>query len=96
MKRWICLVWAISGWLQAANVGQAPLIFREDWTATPPAIPLSQRDVANPELRVAIHGPGPPLVKKSFHDARAWTRITSGRAWLAILGRSLSRWLMAH
>ena len=25
-----------------------------------------------PELRVAIHGPGPPLVKKSFHDARAW------------------------
>lgn len=53
-------------------MGSAPLVFREDWTATAPRIPLTQRDVANPDLKVAVHGPGPPLVKKSFHDAREW------------------------
>ena len=72
MKRWICTVWIASSSLQAADIGQPPLLFREDWTATPPAIPLSQRDVANPDLNVGIHGEGPPLVKKSFHDAREW------------------------
>ena len=66
----ICLTAA--GLLQASDVGRAPLVFREDWTASPPSIPLTQRDVANPDLSVAVHGPGPPLVKKSFHDAREW------------------------
>ena len=47
-------------------------MFREDWTVSAPAIPLTQRDVANPGLEVAVHGKGPPLVKKSFHDARSW------------------------
>ncbi len=56
----------------AGDVGQSPLIFREDWTATSPALPLTQRDVANPELSLAVHGPGAGLVKKSFHDAREW------------------------
>lgn len=37
-----------------------------------PALPLTQRDVANTELILAIHGPGPPLLKKSFHDGRVW------------------------
>ena len=72
MKRWILLAWLGAALLRAADVGSAPLLFREDWTETPPAIPLTQRDVANPELRVAVHGTGPPLVKKSFHDARDW------------------------
>ena len=72
MNRWICSLWIACSWLQAADVGQPPLLFREDWMATPPAIPLSQRDVANPDLKVAVHGQGPPLVKKSFHDAREW------------------------
>ena len=62
----------VAGLLEASDVGSAPLVFREDWTATPPSIPLTQRDVANPDLRVAVHGLGPPLVKKSFHDAREW------------------------
>ena len=72
MKRWLCLAWIACAALQASDVGQAPLIFREDWTASPPAIPLTQGDVANPELTVAVHGLGPPLVKKSYHDAREW------------------------
>lgn len=54
------------------DIGQAPLIFREDWTETPPALPLTQRDIANAELSLAVHGPGAVLVKKSFHDAREW------------------------
>ena len=72
MKCWLCLLWAVCVVAQASDVGHAPLIFREDWTASPPAIPLTQRDVANPRLRVMMHGPGPPLVKKSYHDARDW------------------------
>ena len=72
MKRWILLAMLGVAVLHAADVGRPPLVFREDWTATPPAIPLTQRDVANPDLKVAVHGDGPPLVKKSFHDAREW------------------------
>ena len=72
MKRWIFMAWIACAALQASDVGRAPLVFREDWTASPPAIPLTQRDVANPELKVAVHGLGPPLVKKSYHDARDW------------------------
>ena len=72
MRLWVGLACMVAASLQAADVGQAPLIFREDWTATPPAIPLSQRDVANENLEISIRGQGPPLVKKSFHDARDW------------------------
>ena len=66
------LAWLACALLQASDVGRAPLVFREDWTATHPSIPLTQRDVANGDLTVAIHGQGPPVVKKSFHDAREW------------------------
>lgn len=72
MNRRVMLLWATGASLEASDVGSAPLLFREDWTATPPNIPLTQRDVANPALRVAVHGLGPPLVKKSYHDAREW------------------------
>lgn len=72
MKRRAFLLAAASAGLRASDVGSAPLLFREDWTETSPHIPLTQKDVANPELQVAVHGPGPPLVKKSFHDAREW------------------------
>ncbi len=72
MVRWIPLALVLASTLFAADVGQAPLVFREDWTETPPAIPLTQRDVANGELVVTVHGEGPPIVKKSFHDARDW------------------------
>ncbi len=72
MTRRAVVLGTVTGLLHASDVGSAPLIFREDWTSTPPNIPLTQRDVANPDLKVAIHGLGPPLVKKSFHDAREW------------------------
>ncbi len=72
MRIWALLALLGGGLLQAADIGRAPLAFREDWTATPPSIPLTQADVANERLSVAVHGPGPPLVKKSFHDAREW------------------------
>lgn len=72
MKLWIGLACLTGACLQAADIGQAPLIFRENWTATSPAIPLSQEDVANEHLKISIRGPGPPLIKKSFHDARDW------------------------
>lgn len=72
MLRRLFLLSATGAGLKATDVGSAPLLFREDWTATPPNIPLTQRDVANPDLKLAIHGLGPPLLKKSFHDAREW------------------------
>lgn len=72
MQRWFLLAWLACGLGQASDVGRPPLIFREDWTASPPSIPLTQQDVASPGLAVAVHGQGPPLVKKSFHDARPW------------------------
>ena len=72
MTRRIFVSGGVAALLKGADVGSAPLVFREDWTPTPPHIPLTQRDVANPDLKVAVHGPGPPLVKKSFHDAREW------------------------
>ncbi len=72
MMRWLLLGWIACATAQATDIGRPPLIFREDWAETPPSIPLTQEDVSNPELRVAVHGQGPPLVKKSFHDARAW------------------------
>lgn len=72
MKRLLAGFFLIAAIAQAGDIGRAPLIFREDWTATPPSLPLTQRDVRNPELSVAVHGPGAGLVKKSFHDARAW------------------------
>lgn len=72
MKRWLLLGWLACVAIQAADIGRPPLVFREDWTETPPSIPLTQEDVSNPDLRVGVHGHGPPLVKKSFHDARAW------------------------
>ncbi len=72
MKRRLAGLLLIASAAPAGDIGQAPLIFREDWTATPPALPLTQRDLANPELSLAVHGPGAGLVKKSFHDAREW------------------------
>lgn len=73
MRRFLAaLLLTAAGGAAGGDIGQAPLIFREDWTETPPALPLTQRDAANPELALAVHGPGAGLVKKSFHDAREW------------------------
>ncbi len=47
------------------------LFFREDWKETPPATPVTQDHVANPDLRLALYGPGKDGIKKSHHDKPA-------------------------
>ena len=44
------------------------LLFREDWKEIPPAIPVSQAHVANPDLILKLYGPGQDSIKKSHHD----------------------------
>ncbi len=48
-----------------------PPAFREDWKETPAATPVTQEHVANPDLILAVHGPGRHGVKKSHHDQPA-------------------------
>ena len=44
------------------------LFFREDWKEIPPAKPVTQEHVSNPNLLVSRHGPGEAGIKKSHHD----------------------------
>lgn len=52
----------------AADRSQPPLFFREDWTETPPSLPVTNADLTNRELVVSRWGPGGSAIKKSFHD----------------------------
>ena len=52
----------------AADRSQPPLFFREDWTETPPNLPVTNADLTNQELIVSRWGPGASVIKKSFHD----------------------------
>lgn len=45
-----------------------PPLFRASWAETPAARPLSQAQVAQPELLLSLHGPGCEELKKSHHD----------------------------
>src|SRR5687768_17011591 len=47
------------------------LFFREDWKRTPPATPLTQAHVDNPDLIVTLHGGGRDGIKKSHHEKPA-------------------------
>jgi hypothetical protein len=47
------------------------LFFREDWTETPAALPVTAEHVSNGELTLALHGPGASGIKKSHHDKPA-------------------------
>jgi hypothetical protein len=47
------------------------LLYREDWTETPAATPLTQEHVAHPDLILSRHGPGEAGIKKSHHDRPA-------------------------
>ena len=38
---------------------------------TPPATPVTQEHVANPDLILSRHGPGQAHVRKSHHDTPA-------------------------
>ena len=44
------------------------LFFREDWREIPFALPITPEHVANPDLRMEIHGPGKLGIKKSHHE----------------------------
>jgi|SRR5688500_6052430 len=48
-----------------------PLFFREDWTETAAALPVTQAHVANPDVLLTLHGPGALRIKKSHHDRPA-------------------------
>ncbi|MCB1022135.1 MAG: hypothetical protein KDC27_19550 [Acidobacteria bacterium] len=52
----------------AADRSQPPLFFREDWTETPPNLPVTDADLTNKDLTVSRWGPGGSVIKKSFHD----------------------------
>lgn len=76
-------------------VAASELFFREDWTATPPALPVTQEHVANPDLVLALHGPGKLVVKKSYHKwipndpHYVWSGVTSAR-WAVSLSKRQS------
>jgi hypothetical protein len=44
------------------------LFFREDWKEIPPATPVTQAHVSNPDLIMTLYGPGAAGIKKSHHD----------------------------
>jgi len=68
------------------------LFFREDWKDTQPEIPVAQEHVANPELVLALHGPGKSVIKKSYHKwvpndpHYIWSGLTSAR-WAVSLSK---------
>jgi hypothetical protein len=57
--------------LAGQSPDRPPLLFREDWTEAPAALPITQSHVANPDLVLTLHGPGGVRVKKSHHDKPA-------------------------
>jgi hypothetical protein len=55
----------------AADAGRPPLFFREDFKETAAATPITQDHVSNPNLLLALYGPGRSGMKKSHHDQPA-------------------------
>lgn len=55
----------------SAAQDRPPLFLREDWKETPEATPVTQEHVANPNLLLALYGPGKEGIKKSHHDKPA-------------------------
>lgn len=76
MTRRVALQLIFIAGLITANTGAAfqagqpgfGLFFREDWTETPPATPVTQEHVVNQKLIVRLYGPGKEGIKKSHHD----------------------------
>jgi hypothetical protein len=68
----------------AADAGRPGLFFREDFKETPAETPATQAHIANPNLILALYGPGREGVKKSHHDKPAddpyyiWTGTCAG------------------
>jgi len=63
--------------------------FREDFTETPPEIPVQQKHLANPDLILKRLGPGEGKIKRSFHKNKpgdphyVWSGLCPGRWALA-------------
>ncbi|MDA0203839.1 MAG: hypothetical protein O3A53_04650 [Acidobacteria bacterium] len=89
MLRALSISLVLCGVLSAADPN---LFFREDWADTEPALPVTQEHVANPELVLALHGPGKSVIKKSFHKwvpndpHYIWSGVTSAR-WAVSLSK---------
>lgn len=71
------------------------LIFREDWAEIPPARPITQEHIANPELVLSLYGPGQSEIKKSHHEELendpyyVWSGKCSGKWALVLSHRQL-------
>lgn len=74
MKSSLCvtLVFLSAAGLGTAFAQERPgLLFREDWKETPPATPVTQAHVVNPDLIVTRYGPAEAQIKKSHHEKPA-------------------------
>lgn len=91
----------------AGRQDAARLVFREDWTVTPAALPITQAHVSNPDLVLSCHGQGAGRLKKSHHDQPAddpyyvWSGEADGpwgvslrhrRHWMDLRGPAKVRW----
>src|SRR3954453_9387818 len=56
---------------KATDPGRPPLLFREDFKETPAATPITQEHLTNPDVLLAVYGPGRLGLKKSHHDTPA-------------------------
>lgn len=65
-----CIIYAIPLLLSTTCQAQyrPSLFFREDWKETPPATPVNQDHVANPNLVLGLYGGAVDSMKKSNHD----------------------------
>ncbi len=65
-----CIIYAIPLLLSTTCQAQyrPSLFFREDWKETPPATPVNQDNVANPDLVLGLYGGAVDSMRKSNHD----------------------------
>src|ERR1041385_3714694 len=56
---------------RVSEPNRPPLFFREDFTETPAATPITQDHLSNPKLLLSVYGPGKDGAKKSHHDTPA-------------------------
>ena len=65
-----CIIDAIPLLLSTTCQAQSrpSLFFREDWKETPPATPVNQDHVANPDLVLGLYGGAIDSMRKSNHD----------------------------
>lgn len=75
---------------ETTSAERPPLFFREDWKETPAVTPVTQAEVNNPDLLLAVYGAGKDHVRKSHHDHPAddpfyvWSGQSTGN-WLVTL-----------